>query len=168
MTIISLIAALDEANGLGINNQLLTHLPADLQHFKRITMSKPIIMGRKTYESIGKPLPGRLNIVLSKSAHLIPGVHIATSLNNALELASEVPEIIIIGGEQIFTEAMPLANRLYITRIHHTFTADVYFPKIDPLIWHCTEEFSRPSDELNPYNLTFYTYEKAISHLGNI
>lgn len=105
MTTISLIAAIDESGGLGINNQLLCHLPADLQHFKSITMGKPIIMGRKTFDSIGKPLPGRLNIVLSRSLSFIDGVHVLDSLEKAIEYTAGHDEIMIIGGAVLFNDA---------------------------------------------------------------
>lgn len=97
MSLISLIAAIDETGGLGINNQLLCYLPADLQHFKSITMGKPVIMGRKTYESIGKPLPGRLNIVISQSIQSIPGVIVVNSLWQAINETAHAPEVMIIG-----------------------------------------------------------------------
>ncbi|CAM3068521.1 dihydrofolate reductase [Legionella steigerwaltii] len=157
---ISLIAAIDETGGLGLNNQLLCHLPADLQHFKSITMGKPIIMGRKTFASIGKPLPGRLNVVLSRSSPPIEGVVICDSLENALAQTKEFPEVMIIGGAELFAEAMNKANRLYITRIHHQFTADVFFPEIDISIWHCKEKQYREHDEKNKFNMTFYIYER--------
>lgn len=155
-----MIAAIDEAGGLGINNQLLSHLPADLLHFKTITMGKPIIMGRKTYESIGKPLPGRINIVLSHAPLSIEGVHVVDSLDKALKQMRDVPEIIIIGGAQIFTQAMEIATRLYITQIHHQFMADVFFPKIDEVVWGCENEHFRNHDEKNKYDMTFYTYTR--------
>ncbi|EHL30763.1 hypothetical protein LDG_7191 [Legionella drancourtii LLAP12] len=111
MTIISLIAAIDEAGGLGFNNQLLCHLPADLQHFKAITMGKPVIMGRKTFDSIGKPLPGRVNIVLSRHSEVsIKDVLVFNSLGQALTEVQHYPEIMIIGGEQLFATAMHEAN----------------------------------------------------------
>ncbi|KTC80514.1 dihydrofolate reductase [Legionella cherrii] len=157
---ISLIAAIDEAGGLGLNNQLLCHLPADLQHFKSITMGKPIIMGRKTFASIGKPLPGRLNVVLSRSIAAIEGVLVCDSLENAMMKTQEFPEIMIIGGAELFTEAMNKATRLYITRIHHQFTADVFFPEIDSSIWHCQDKQFRQHDEKNKYDMTFYIYER--------
>lgn len=160
MTIISLIAALDEAGGLGYNNQLLCHLPADLQHFKAITLGKPIIMGRKTFDSIGKPLPGRLNIVLSRSEFTSEGILISESLNEALNQVEDQPEIMIIGGEQLFTEAIDRANRLYITRIHHLFSADVYFPQINPMHWICTARQFRQHDEKNKFDMTFCQYQR--------
>ena len=160
MTIISLIAAIDETGGLGSNNQLLCHLPADLQHFKTITMGKPIIMGRKTFESIGKPLPGRKNIVLSHSHSHIEGTIVYDSLLKALSTNTEVTEIFIIGGADLFTQSIEIAARLYITRIHHQFKADVYFPKIDEKLWICRNNEFRQHDDKNGYDMTFYTYER--------
>ncbi len=157
---ISLIAAIDEAGGLGINNQLLCHLPADLQHFKLTTMGKPIIMGRKTFVSIGKPLPGRLNVVLSRSGLSIEGVTVLDSLEKAINQTKEFPEIMIIGGAELFAKAMKQATRLYITRIHHQFAADVFFPEIKESIWHCSDKQFRQRDEKNKYDMTFYTYER--------
>lgn len=161
MVEISLIAALDEAGGLGFNNQLLCHLPADLHHFKLNTLNKPIIMGRKTFESIGKALPGRKNIVLSNSFVSQQDITIVTNLDKALTVTNEAPEIMIIGGAQVFLEAMPIATRLYITKIHHHFTADVFFPKIDKTLWSCNEERFRAHDEKNKYDMTFYIYHRA-------
>ncbi len=161
MSRISLIAAIDTAGGLGMGNQLLCHLPADLQHFKKITMGKPIIMGRKTFDSIGKPLPGRLNIVLSQKNLNIEGVMVFNSLAKALEYTNDQEETIIIGGGQLFAEAFVLAERLYITRIHHQFTADVFFPSIDETIWQVVHHEFHSSNEKNHYDMTFYTYERA-------
>jgi len=159
MSIISLIAAVDENFGLGKNNQLLCHLPADLAHFKKNTMGKPIIMGRKTFESIGKPLPGRLNIVLSKKVPKFEGSEVYTSLTSAMERLKGVAEVMIIGGAELFGEALPLANRIYLTRIHHQFDADVFFPHFCEKSWHCLEEVFHPADEKNQYSMTFCVYE---------
>lgn len=160
MTMISMIAAIDEAGGLGVNNQLLCYLPADLQHFKTITMGKPIIMGRKTFASIGKPLPGRTNIVLSHSFISIEGVVVVDSLSKAISNNEKAEEMMIIGGAEIFTQALAIATRLYITRIHHQFNADVFFPKIDESIWSCQSKEFRQRDDKNEYDMTFYTYER--------
>ncbi len=160
MTRISLIAAIDEAGGLGINNQLLCHLPADLHHFKTVTMNKPIIMGRKTFASIGRPLPGRQNIVLSRSLASIDGVHIVDSLDKAIEYTAGQSEIMIIGGAELFNAAIDKAALLYITHIHHQFAADVFFPPIDSSIWHCQNQQFRPQDEKNAYDMTFCIYER--------
>lgn len=160
MSIISLVAAIDEAGGLGVNNQLLCYLPADLQHFKSITMGKPIIMGRKTFESIGKPLPGRLNIVLSHSSPDIDGVVLVDSLDKALSQTVKEAEIMIIGGAHLFSQAIRIADRMYITRIHHQFNADVFFPEINELEWLCRNKEFRQHDEKNTYDMTFITYDR--------
>lgn len=160
MSSISLIAVMDEAGGIGINNKLLCYLPADLQHFKTITLGKPIVMGRHTFESIGKPLPGRLNIVLSRTPAPIDGVLVLDSLDKLFSQTSDFPEIMIIGGAQLYSQTMEMANRLYITRIHHLFKADVFFPEINEKVWCCRNQEFRQQDEKNKYDLTFYTYEK--------
>lgn len=160
MPIINLIAAIDEHRGLGKNNQLLCHLPADLAHFKTITMGKPIIMGRKTFASIGRPLPGRLNIVLSRTEQAIPGVVTVGSLSQALETVADALDVMIIGGATLFEQAWPLASRLFLTVIHHTFAADVFFPSLDQDVWRCLEKTPRQADEKNPYDMTFYYYER--------
>ncbi len=163
MTIISLIAAIDENRGLGKENKLLCHLPADLKHFKNITLGKPVIMGRKTYQSIGKALPGRFNIVLSRHAADIKDVTVVGSLPEAIALTDGAPEIMIIGGARVFEQALPMAQHIYLTLIHSTFDADVYFPKLDECEWHCTETIERPHDDKNSYNLTFYRYERDLA-----
>lgn len=160
MSKISLIAAIDEHSGLGKDNQLLCHLPADLQHFKTLTLGKPIIMGRKTHESIGKALPGRLNIVLSKHISTIKDVTVVGSLQEALVLAKDAPEVMIIGGANLFVQALPFAQQVYLTLIHAKFEADVFFPELDKNTWHCKEAVERSRDEKNHYDLTFYRYEK--------
>ncbi|WP_131782202.1 dihydrofolate reductase [Legionella gresilensis] len=157
----SLVAAVDENYGLGKDNQLLCHLPADLKHFKHLTMGKPIIMGKKTYQSIGKPLPGRQNIVLTTQALQIEGVDIACSLQQAIDLAGHAPEVMIIGGAAIFEQFLPLANQIYLTMIHHQFNADVFFPKFDLAAWHCIQTQYRPHDEKNLYDMTFYQYKRS-------
>lgn len=126
---ISLIVAHDENRVIGLNNKMPWHLPGDLQYFKEQTMAKPMIMGRKTFESIGRALPGRRNIVITRNAeYTAEGIETVGSLQQALALVKDAPEIMIIGGEQIFTQALPLADRLYITEIHHEFEGDTYFP----------------------------------------
>lgn len=160
MSVISLIAALDEQDGIGFNNQLLAYLPADLKHFKLITMGKPIIMGRLTYESIGKPLPGRENIIISKTLKEQEGIVVFSELADALDYTKNEKEIMIIGGSRLFTAALPLASRLYLTRIHHQFKADVFFPKLDFTRWLCKEERWQEHDDKNIYDMTFYTYDR--------
>ncbi len=160
---ISIIAALDEQNGIGYGNALLCHLPADLSYFKKMTMGKPIIMGRKTYESIGRPLPGRDNIVISQTLPVQIGITVVRSIKTAISLTQQYSEIFIIGGSQIFQETIEEATNLYITRIHHSFTADCYFPVIDPKEWVCISEELRVKDEANPYNMSFLIYERVSS-----
>ncbi|ASQ47242.1 dihydrofolate reductase [Legionella clemsonensis] len=162
MTTISLIAAIDENYGLGKDNHLLCHLPADLKHFKALTMGKPIIMGKKTFTSIGKPLPGRLNIVLSKQIKKINGVEVAESLEKALALVTEVPEVMIIGGATVYQQALAKASTMYLTKIHHQFEADVFFPKFDETNWQVKEAVFFPKDEKNKFNMTFYRYERLV------
>lgn len=127
---ISLIVAHDEQHVIGKDNAMPWHLPGDLQYFKAQTMGKPVIMGRKTFESIGRPLPGRRNIVISRNAdYAAEGIEVVSSLQQALALTKDAPEQMVIGGQQIFTEALPLAQRLYITHIDTTFEGDTYFPQ---------------------------------------
>lgn len=156
---ISLIAAVDELYGLGKNNQLLCHLPADLQHFKSVTLGKPIIMGRKTFESIGKALPGRMNIVISRNVVKNEDVIVAPSLESALELTRALPEVMIIGGASIYAEAIHYATKIYLTVIHHQFDADVFFPVFDKTQWNCLNIRERTQDEKNKYSMTFYEYQ---------
>mgnify|MGYP004517512721 FL=1 len=127
---ISLIVAHDENRVIGYKNDMPWHLPGDLAYFKRTTMGKPIIMGRKTFESIGRALPGRLNIVITRNEHYTAdGITTFSSLQQALELAAtQHEEVMVIGGGKIFADALPLADRLYITEIHHQFPGDTYFP----------------------------------------
>lgn len=129
---ISLIVAHDEQRVIGYKNGMPWHLPGDLKYFKEQTMGKPTIMGRKTFESIGRPLPGRRNIIITRNeSYQADGIETVASLDEALVLARDVPEIMIIGGEQIFRLALPIADRLYITAIHHSFTGDTFFPEYE-------------------------------------
>lgn len=160
MSKVSLIAAVDEAGGLGIRNKLLCHLPADLQRFKSMTLGKPIVMGRSTYESIGKPLSGRLNIVLSRTLSVIEGVTVLNSIDKVFETTHRHPEIMVIGGEQIYNQFIDMASRIYLTRIHHIFSADVFFPNVDHQVWCCKESFFLQQDQNNQFDMTFFTYER--------
>ena len=159
---INLIVAIDEKNGIGKNNLLPWHLPADLKHFKTITTGHPIIMGRKTFDSIGKALPNRRNIVISRNAGLIiPGVELCDSLNNAIELCKDEKDVFVIGGAQIFEQALPVANILYLTIIHEDFDADVFFPEINMNEWNEVEKNLHQPDEKNLYSYSFIKYKKA-------
>lgn len=160
MSVISLVVILDEKGGMGKNNGLLCHLPADLKHFKALTLGKPVIMGRHTFESIGFPLVNRLNVVLSRAMPSIAGVDVVSSIDDALLLAQNAPEIMIIGGAQIYQQFLPMAHQLYITTIHHVFDADVYFPPVDWKRWTLIESTDTPKDEKNKYDMTFKHYKK--------
>lgn len=157
---ISLIAAIDKTGGLGKNNQLLCHLPADLKHFKDLTLGKPVVMGRKTFESIGKPLPNRPNIVVSRTMLPREGLVVVDSLEAALQVAKDAPQIMIIGGAQLFSEGLELAHTLYLTHIHHEFKADVFFPAFDEGVWHKEQSVFYPKDQHNMYDMSFCVYKR--------
>ena len=155
---ISLIVAKSNNNVIGKNNQLIWHLPADLKHFKTITMGHTVVMGRKTYESMMKPLPGRTNVVITRQDNYHPErVIIKPSLEDALK-DLEGGEVFIIGGGEIFKQAMALANKLYITEIHANFEGDTFFPEINPDEWVKTDIENHLKDEKNPYDYTYITY----------
>lgn len=155
---ISLIAAVDDDFGIGKNNRLLCHLPADLRHFKEITLGKPIIMGRNTFESIGRALPGRQNIVVSRTIAHQEGVCVVETLEKALQLAAGTNEVMVIGGGQIYQAALPYADRVYLTHIHHRFAADVFFPALDTDSWVCEGREFREKDSDNQYDMTFLRF----------
>ena len=159
---INLIVAIDEKNGIGKNNLLPWYLPADLKHFKTITTGHPIIMGRKTFDSIGKALPNRRNIVISRQSGLIiAGAEVSNTLNNAIELCEGEKDIFVIGGAQIFEQALPVADVLYLTIIHEDFDADVFFPAINLNEWTEEEKILHEPDEKNLYSYSFIKYKKA-------
>jgi dihydrofolate reductase len=135
---IALVAALSANRVIGRDNTLPWHLPGDLQYFKRITMGKPLLMGRKTYESIGRPLPGRTNIVLTRNPHFAAsGIVVVASPESALQLArqEEAEELMVIGGETVYREMLPLAQRLYLTEVHAHVDGDAFFPEFDASVW---------------------------------
>ncbi len=160
--IISLLVAADENNLIGSNNSLPWHLPNDLKYFKNLTWAMPVLMGRKTYESIGKPLPGRNNIVITRNRDWQQaGVTIVHSLEGAISAATEdsVNEIFVIGGAEIFTTSLAQANRIYLTRIHHRFNGDVYFPELKEPEWQLKKETFASKDDKNLYDHTFQVWE---------
>lgn len=133
---IALIAAMANNRVIGKDNQMPWHLPEDLRHFKQVTMGKPVVMGRRTYESIGKPLPGRQNIVITRNSDMtIPGVTMASSLSEAFDQANVCDELMIIGGGQLYAEALPCADILYLTQISLDVDGDTYFPFWDDGQW---------------------------------
>lgn len=160
MTALSLIAVIDEANGLGKDNQLLCHLPNDLKHFKTLTLNKSILMGYHTFLSIGKALPKRKNIVLTGKQDLkADNIIFVDSLDKALKEASS-DEVMIVGGGTLYRQTIDKAERLYITRIHHRFHADVFFPEIEETLWEKVGEQAHQKDEKHAYDYTFIDYKK--------
>ncbi len=162
---ISAIVAISENNAIGKDNQLPWHLPEDLKFFKRTTMGKPVLMGRKTFDSLGRPLPGRLNIVLSRGNVALPeGVLLYHSLEEGIDKLkdSDSDEVFIIGGGQIFEEAMDLIDRLYITEVHTTIEgANAFFPDVDHSHWKLVWEEKHQADEKHQYDYTFKQYERV-------
>jgi len=157
---ITLIAAISDNGVIGAEGDLPWRLPADLKHFKAVTTGHPILMGRKTHESIGKPLPNRRNIVLTRNAGWSrPGVETVHDLQEALRLVDD-DELFVIGGEQVYRAALPIADRLLITRVHAHVRGDVMFPEFDRGAWTLTDEQHRPADEHNAHDITFQQYQR--------
>lgn len=158
----TIVVAMGVKNEIGFENQLLWHLPKDLKHFKEITSGHPVIMGRKTYESIGKPLPNRTNIVVSrKNDWFEEGILIVGSIKEAIKFAKKIDEdIFIIGGGKIYEQTMDIVDKLEVTLVKADLEADTFFPKIDAKIWKKTDEICHEKDEKNQYDFCFQTYEK--------
>lgn len=163
MQTISIIAAIERSCGLGKDGKIPWHLPADFARFKQITMGHPIIMGSKTFASIGKPLPGRRNIVLAREADFVaPGCEVAHSLDEAFALAGD-GEVFVIGGGEIYKAALPKAQKLYLTLVDADFSADVFFPEIDEAVWQEVERVPGVVDEKNPQPHSFVTYIRKVA-----
>ena len=160
-TRISLIAAVAENRVIGRANKLPWHLPADLQHFKRLTMGKPMIMGRRTWESLPGLLPGRRHIVVSRNRDFAAaGCQLVHSVNDALRLAEEAPEVMIIGGAAFYQQLLPYASCMYLTQIHAEIEGDSFFPGFDELDWHEVDREKHSADMHNLYDYTFLTLER--------
>lgn len=160
--ILSAIACIDENNGIGYQGDLLFKNKEDMSFFKRNTLHKPILMGRSTYESIGKPLKGRINIVLTrdKSYNPHPNVLVRHDLLKTLHEFRRVPELILIGGEQLYTQALPYTDRLYLTKVHHSFEhKDTFFPAINEEEWQ-EYFFKQNTDKKSDYPFTFHAYKR--------
>jgi len=159
---ITLIVAAAENNAIGKNNQMLWHLPDDFKYFKQHTLNHSIVMGRKTYESIGKPLPQRRNIVLTRDQQwFAEEVDVANSLHDVLTYCRDEREIFIIGGANIYKQALPLAQKVLLTRIHTTLPGDAFFPELPPTDWKKTSEDRHPKDERHAYDFTFEVWERT-------
>ena len=153
---ISLIVALARNRVIGRDNQLPWRLSADLQHFKRLTMGRPIVMGRKTCESIGKPLPGRTNIVVTRnSSFSAEGCRVVHSIDEALVAAGGADEVMIMGGENLYSQLLPRADRLYLTEVQAEVSGDAWFPEFDETQWQELERESHRADENNEFDYDF-------------
>ncbi|MBO5860328.1 MAG: dihydrofolate reductase [Alistipes sp.] len=157
---VSIIVAVAQNGTIGDKNSLLWHISEDMRFFKRTTSGHPVIMGRKTYVSLGRPLPNRTNVVISRTAEHIEGCQIARSLEEAIALFPAEEEIFIIGGAQIYTLALEVADRIYLTRVEHDYEGDTSFPKWDESKWQLVEHEAYPCGEKYPYPFAFERYER--------
>lgn len=162
--VLSAIAAMAEDRVIGKDNQMPWHLPADLKHFKTTTNGHPVLMGRKTFESIGKPLPNRTNIIITRDAsYSAPDCLIVTSAEAALSMAleQEMTEVFVIGGAEIYKQLLPQIQRLYLTLIHHKFEGDTYFPELLADEWREVSREKHLADEKNKYDYSFVLLERV-------
>jgi dihydrofolate reductase len=160
--LVSLVVAMARNHVIGRDNALPWRLPTDLKHFKAVTWGKPILMGRKTFQSIGEPLPGRANLVLTRDRDwTAPGVLVVHSLEDALERARNAPELAGIGGAEVFRLLMPLATRIHLTRIDADIAGDTMFPPIDHSQWAEIDSRQFAADEHNAFDMTFVTLERV-------
>ena len=157
---ISLIVAVAENGVIGDRNALLWHISEDLRHFKAVTTGHPVVMGRKTWESLGRPLPNRTNVVITRQNIEIPGCTVVHSLEEAVALFPADEEVFVIGGAQIYGEALSAADRFYLTRVHRAYEGDTRFPKWDAAEWRLVGSESFPCGERYEYPFTFETYER--------
>lgn len=164
-TVVKILVACDENRVIGKNNTLIWHLPADLKRFKELTTGQVIIMGRKTYESIGRPLPNRINIVITRQTGYQPeGVIIVHSLEEALLKAKSLHrgDIYVVGGAEIYEQSMDLADEIELTQLHDIFDGDAFFPIIDEQIWQMVSKERGVTDEKNPYQYSFVRYVRKV------
>jgi dihydrofolate reductase len=161
MPCLSLVVAIAANGVIGRAGTLPWHLPDDLKRFKAVTLGKPVLMGRRTYESIGKALPGRRNVVLTRaSGWTAPNVEVVSSFDAAAELTQEHPEVCVIGGVEVFQMALPLADRIYLTRVQAAVDGDVHFPSYDFSVWRELERIDRAADARHPYDLSFLILQR--------
>ena len=159
---LSIVVAMDDNRLIGSKNQLPWHLPADLAYFKKLTTGKSILMGRKTYDSIGRPLPNRRNIVITRNSNIsILGCEVVSSIDDALELTKDDLEVMVIGGASLCEQILPKINRLYITKIDGEFEGDVFFPKYDDFDWLEVSCESHPKDNSNAYSYKFIVLDRV-------
>ena len=162
MAMISLIVAASTNNAIGIGGDLPWRLSDDLKRFKAVTMGKPIVMGRKTWDSIGRPLPGRQNIVITRQPGFsAEGCDVVASVAEAVAIAGDVDEVMVIGGSQVYELALPSADRIYLTRVHAQLDGDAFFPEVDESQWRLISEERQVADERNDFDYTFRIYDRA-------
>jgi dihydrofolate reductase len=157
---LSAVVAASDNDVIGRDNAMPWHLPADLAYFKRVTMGKPMLMGRKTYESIGRPLPGRRNLVLSRRGFAAPGVESVTTIDEALARVADAPELMVIGGAEVFRLAMPYLDHVHLTRVHAQVEGDILLPHFEAGQWREVRREDHPADERNPIAMTFLELER--------
>ncbi|GAA3925480.1 dihydrofolate reductase [Hymenobacter algoricola] len=159
---IAIVVATAQNGVIGRDNQLIWHLPADLKHFKQLTTGHPIVMGRRTFDAIGRPLPNRINIVVTRQADwAAPGCEVAYSVPVALELAATFGEdIFVIGGGEIYRQALPAADVVYLTEVHHDFEGDATFPELSPLEWREENRERHEPDAQHAYAFSFVTLRR--------
>lgn len=158
---VSAIVAAAENNAIGKDNELLWHLPNDLRFFKQTTSGHAVIMGRKTYESVGKPLPNRRNLVVTRQKdYLLEGAEVVHSLEAALARCSDETEVFIVGGAEIYRQALPITHRVYLTRVHAELPGDAYFPDLHERDWVLVSEEKHNPDERHAYGYSFQVYER--------
>jgi dihydrofolate reductase len=160
--IVTAVVAISENHVIGKDNKLLWYLPADLKHFKQITTGHTVIMGRKTYESVGKPLPNRRNIIITRQAITIPGCEVVNSIEAALALCADEPEVFIVGGAEIYRQSITLTDRIYLTIVHKEFEGDSFFPEIKKEEWKEVSREDYQPDEKNLLPYSFITLEKEV------
>jgi len=161
--LLSLITAMDSNRLIGKNNSLPWHLPADLAFFKATTMGKPVIMGRKTFASIGKALPGRQNIVVTRDSNFdAPDCEVASSIDAAIAIADDTEEVMLIGGASLYQQTIDKADMIYLTLIHHEFKGDTWFPEINPEFWKLVSQDDFEADEKNPFAYSLVKYLREI------
>jgi dihydrofolate reductase len=158
---ITIVVAISENHAIGKDNKLLWYLPKDLKHFKEITTGHTVIMGRKTYDSVGKPLPNRRNIIITRQAITIEGCEVVNSIEAAIELCKDEQEVFIVGGAEIYKQAMHLTDRIYLTIVHKNFEGDSFFPEISSQEWKEVFREDHEPDEKNLLPYSFITYERG-------
>ena len=158
---VSIIVAVAKNGIIGKENDLPWCLSEDLKHFKRTTLGKPVIMGRKTYESVGKPLPGRRNIVVSRNpSYEVEGCEVAHSIEEAVEMAAAADEVMVLGGGRLYADALPITDRIYLTRVDAEVEGDTRFPDLDMGEWQEVDRWTHPADEKNDFPCTFLILER--------